>query len=1216
MSLHDYFDGEYDDRSDVDNVTLISKLDVSHPLHLHPNDSVALTVVSVKLKGSENYQVWSCAMLLALEGKNKTGFIDGSCRRSNTDEVELKETYDKVDGYVTFSLHHKIHTLSQNGSSIADYYHKLNVLWKQFDALIELPRYTCYAADDFKKHNQLMKLMQFLMGLDDTYMQIRSFILSGETLPDVRSAYAIISSEESHMILTGSMSGTSQRSQTSAFNVNAPNRGNFQRSQTFTSFSRPSNNNRPNDNGNRRTVRGSTLVCENCSFNSHSIDKCIKIIGYPADYGKRKAGSNFKGKNVSNNAVGSSSSNGFSDEQMATLISLIKENYVNIRYHLGVEDKDGRLNVLPMLDRLAARVRISSLSGMSLVAGSDWSCEQHTTLVAHIEPFVYNGVGKEDDGERAQHKMEYDIRVNERLMQTTKDKVDSCRALKAILDIRTISDEEPNGLELAKPSILGKRLDNTQKPIVVRQTECGLSMKERESPKPRFRLPVDSDNDLSKPVTTHHLPKRRESAPAKPHHYDCTKPSLDIPNQCESEQALNVSAGTLLSTAVQASVVNVKWCLLKITLQAPFLNVKMMSDHNSSDLAPQRQEMSVENVSSGLVPQGQKASDYDNSDPMPLRQNVVPSAEKTDSSQQGLEFLFSPLLEEYYNPTHGLAEENNNDQAPNASFQEAEFINPFCTRVQEIGESSSRNIDNTDVHSFQPQSHDYRWTRDHPLEQVRGNPTMPVQTRRQLATDPEMCMFALTVSIVEPKNIKEAMADSAWIEAMQDELHQFDRLKVWELVDKPFGKMIIKLKWLWKNKKDEDQTVIRNKARLVAKGYAQEEGIDFEESFAPVARLEAVRIFVAHAAHKSFPIYQMDVKTAFLNGPLKEEVYVAQPEGFVDPDHPEKVYLLRKALYGLKQAPRAWYDELSNFLMSKGFTKGTIDPTLFKIKYGEDILLVQIYAKYALEILKKHNMDNCHSIGTPLATKPKLDADLSGEPVDQSDYRSKIGSLMYLTSSRPDLVQAVCYCARYQARPTQKHLKEVKRIFKYLKGTINMGLWYPKDSGFELTAFSDADHAGCLDTRKSTSGGIQFLGDKLVSWMSKKQNCTAMSSAEAEYVALSASCAQVMWMRTQLQDYGFNYNKIPLYCDSQSAIAISCNPVQHSRTKHIHTRYHFIKEQVENGIIELYFVRTEYQLADMFTKALPEDRFKYLVRRIGMRCLTPAELEVLTNETA
>nr|GFB11044.1 copia-type Pol polyprotein [Tanacetum cinerariifolium] len=252
------------------------------------------------------------------------------------------------------------------------------------------------------------------------------------------------------------------------------------------------------------------------------------------------------------------------------------------------------------------------------------------------------------------------------------------------------------------------------------------------------------------------------------------------------------------------------------------------------------------------------------------------------------------------------------------------------------------------------------------------------------------------------------------IEAMQEELYHFDRLQVWQLVDKPFGKTVIRLKWLWKNKKDEDQTVICNKARLVAKGYAQEDGIDFEESFVPVARLKAVRIFIAYAAYKSFPIYEMEVKTAFLNGPLKEEVYVAQPDRFVDPDHPDK-------------------------------------------------------AKYALEILHKHGMEKGQSIGTPMATKPKLDAALSGNPVNQTDYCSKIGSLMYLTSSRPDIVQA--------------------------------------GSSFGLTAFLDADHAGCIDSRKSTSRGIQFLGDKLVSYMSKKQNCTAMSSAEAKYVALSARCA-------------------------------------------------------------------------------------------------------------
>ncbi|GJU63319.1 retrovirus-related pol polyprotein from transposon TNT 1-94 [Tanacetum coccineum] len=268
----------------------------------------------------------------------------------------------------------------------------------------------------------------------------------------------------------------------------------------------------------------------------------------------------------------------------------------------------------------------------------------------------------------------------------------------------------------------------------------------------------------------------------------------------------------------------------------------------------------------------------------------------------------------------------------------------------------------------------------------------------------------------------------------------------------------------------------------------------------------------------------MDIKKAFLYGPLKEEVYVNQPDGFVDPYHPDQVYRLKKALYGLKQAPRAWYDELSNFLVSKGFSKGSIDPTLkFDMSMMGELkffLGIQIHqsprgifinqAKYAQEILKKHGMTSCDSIGTPMATK-HLDADLSGTPVDQTKYRSMVGALMYLTASRPDIVHATCYCARYQAKPTEKHLTAVKRIFRYLKDSINMGLWYPKDTGFELTAFSDSDHAGCLDSRKSTSGGIQFLGgDKLVSWSSKKQDCTSMSLAEAEYVSLSACCAQVL----------------------------------------------------------------------------------------------------------
>ncbi|GJT21787.1 retrovirus-related pol polyprotein from transposon TNT 1-94 [Tanacetum coccineum] len=441
-------------------------------------------------------------------------------------------------------------------------------------------------------------------------------------------------------------------------------------------------------------------------------------------------------------------------------------------------------------------------------------------------------------------------------------------------------------------------------------------------------------------------------------------------------------------------------------------------------------------------------------------------------------------------------------------------------------------------------------------------------------------------------------------------------LQVWELVPCPDKVVLIKLKWIYKVKTDEFGGVLKNKARLVAQGFKQEEGIDFEESFAPIARIEAIRIFVANAANKNMLIFQMDVKTAFLNDELKEEVYVSQPEGFVDQDNPSHVYKLKKAMCGLKQAPRAWYDMLSNFLISQHFSKGAVDPTLFAQKAGNDLLLVQIYVDNIIFAstntalcnefsnlmtikFKMSMMGQIDSVDTPMVEKNKLDEDLQGTPFDATLYRGMIESLMYLTSSRPDLIYAVCLCARYQAKPTKKHLNVVNQIFRYQKGTINMGLWYPKDTGMSLTAYSDADHTGCQDTRRGTSGSAQFLGDKLVSWSSKKQKSTAILSIEAEYIALFGCCAQILWMRSQLTDYGFQINKIPLYCDNKSAIVLCCNNVQHSRAKHIDVRYHFIKEQVENGILELYFVRTEYQLADIFTKPLSRERFNFLIEKLA-----------------
>ncbi|GJY96449.1 uncharacterized mitochondrial protein-like protein [Tanacetum coccineum] len=383
------------------------------------------------------------------------------------------------------------------------------------------------------------------------------------------------------------------------------------------------------------------------------------------------------------------------------------------------------------------------------------------------------------------------------------------------------------------------------------------------------------------------------------------------------------------------------------------------------------------------------ASECNNSEPGINYMNFQDSSEDSQSmpSKTDLDNLFGPLYEEYYETSspevlnNSAANTLDNDNTSSSSefvqkyvayFNENVFYNAPPTPAFEEAESSSTYQDPSNMHEFhQKHRSSDKWTKNHPIEQV-------------------------IVSTIEPKNIKEAMLDASWIESMQDELNQFKRLDIWEL------------------------------SRLVAKGYGQDKGIDFEKSFALVARLEALRIFMAYAAHKNFPIYQMDVKTI---------------------------------------------DEIKFFLR------------LHVHLSPRGIFICQ--SQCTMDLLKKHGMEKCDTISTPMATT-KLDADLHGTQVDQTKYHTMIGGLMYLTDSRPDIAFATFVCARYQARPTEKHLKEVKRIFRYLSLTINIGLWYSKDSGFELIAYSDADLAGCNDDCKSTSRGIHFLGDKLVSWSSKK----------------------------------------------------------------------------------------------------------------------------------
>ncbi|GJW55084.1 retrovirus-related pol polyprotein from transposon TNT 1-94 [Tanacetum coccineum] len=487
---------------------------------------------------------------------------------------------------------------------------------------------------------------------------------------------------------------------------------------------------------------------------------------------------------------------------------------------------------------------------------------------------------------------------------------------------------------------------------------------------------------------------------------------------------------------------------------------------------------------------------------------------------------------------------------------------------------------------------------------------------------------------------------------MQEELNQFVANDIWELVPQPRNMTIIGTKWVFRNKLDENGIVSRNKARLVAQGYNQQEGIDYDETYASVARLESIRILLAYACALDFKLFQMDVKSAFLNGFINEEVYVAQPPGFIDFEKLDHVYKLKKALYGLKQAPKAWYDRLKAFLIKHEYKMGMVDNTLFTKKKSSNLIIVQIYvddiifgstcqdmcdefakimhdefemsmmgelnfflglqikqmedgiffnqSKYIKEMLKKFGLEDSKPMKTPMSSDTKLTKDEECESVDSTKYRGMIGSLLYLTTSRPDIMFSVCLCARFQEAPKTSHLEAVKRIFRYIKGTTHLGLWYPKGTGIETVVYADSDHAGDYVDRKSTSGICTFVGCCLTSWFSKKQTALAISTTEAEYVSAGKACQQALWMKQALIDYDVRLDDVPIMCDNKGAIDLSKNPVQHSRTKHIEIRHHFLRDNVQKEHISIKKVPSVDNIADILTKPLKRESFNYLCLSLGM----------------
>uniref|UniRef100_A0A2N9EQQ9 Reverse transcriptase Ty1/copia-type domain-containing protein n=1 Tax=Fagus sylvatica TaxID=28930 RepID=A0A2N9EQQ9_FAGSY len=496
--------------------------------------------------------------------------------------------------------------------------------------------------------------------------------------------------------------------------------------------------------------------------------------------------------------------------------------------------------------------------------------------------------------------------------------------------------------------------------------------------------------------------------------------------------------------------------------------------------------------------------------------------------------------------------------------------------------------------------------------------------------------------------------------AMRDELTALDQNHTWDLIPRHPGMNIVGSRWVFKTKLKSDGSIERFKARLVAKGYNQLAGLDFHETFSPVIKPTTIRLVLSLAVTCGWSLRQLDVKNAFLHGTLQEVVYMEQPLGFQNSLHPSHVCRLRKALYGLKQAPRAWFDRFSSFLLTLGFVCSSADSSLFIFRSSHHVILLLVYVddiiltsnhtpslnalisllgskfsmkdlgslhyflgiqvqpfvdgiflsqhKYACEILARASMTGCKPIGTPLAQKLKLQHE-GGPLVDATNYRSIVGALQYLTLTRPDLTHAVNLVCQFMHQPGTSHFQAVKRILRYLQGTLDYGIRLLSHSSLNLYGFSYANWAGCPDTRRSTTGYCIYLGANCISWASKKQATVSRSSAEAEYRAMASATAELTWLTYLMRDLGISPSTTPtLFCDNTSALHMTVNPVFHARTKHIELDFHFVREKVAAGAITTRYIPSQAQIADIFTKAVSKDTFHKFRLKLGVLPPPPSSL--------
>ncbi|GMI99394.1 hypothetical protein HRI_003608700 [Hibiscus trionum] len=1204
--------------------------DPSSEFYIHPNENPALVLTSSLLTGS-NYHGWARSMKMSLISKNKISFVDGSIKEPRKDEenyrawvkcnnlvlswlqralspeiaqsviwidnaselwVDLFDRFNQGDVVRISDLLQEFYSLQQGSLSVTTYHTQLKVLWDEISNLRPLGPCDCNAV----KYRKQDFILRFLRGLNESFSVQKSQILMMKPMPAINQIFAFIIQHERTL---GSVIPLCDSNVLMAGRFSGPVSG------KNADYRVDNNWRKPPSNFNKKPV------CSHCGIVGHTVDKCYRKHGFPPGYKTRNQSSKVNQVHSESLPNADSQFLGFTKEQYDGLVNLLQERASGSTFlHSSVESQQpSQVNALTSVFH-SGPVTVPEDSGIILSSFSDGDCfNSNVVSNGSVVSWIVDSGATDHIINNINFFKNYETDVKSwRTIGIAKQShglyqldMSVCSFSNSVACIVSL---ELWHARLGHPSSQRMKffatLDSTIPSGSLYDCEVCHLAKQKRLPFPISTTSVENVFDLVHMDIWGPFPVKS----LYDHSYflsvidDKSRYLWVFPMKDKSEvRNLIVQFYTLVEVQFGKKIKTLRTDNGKeFEMNQFFKDKEIQKDSDKASSA-------VTKTTASLVPES-------------IQVHVTNPNQTSESISHD-------------NPCHTSAHPTSVD------FPQSSVLSSRPSRNRQLPQRfKDYNVD---------------------LPQVRSTPhsiSQVVSYHNISSAHDSYINNAVILS--EPKTYNQAIKHACWTKAMEEEIKALELNETWELVPLPPGKSTIGCKWVFKTKLKSDGTLERYKARLVAKGYTQQSGIDFLETFSPVAKINTIRALMAVSAAKNWNLHQLDINNAFLHGFLQEEVYMDLPQGFQS-SNSNLVCKLKKSLYGLKQASRKWNERLTSTLLSLHFKQASSDTSLFVKGTGPNFIALAVYVddiivaspslseisaiktilhdtfkikdlgnlkfflglevarssaginlcqrKYTLDLLQDTGFLGSKPAKTPIVKTVKLSKTEGNPLVDITEYRRLIGRLVYLTNTRPDIAYPVQQLSQFLACPTDVHLTAAHRVLRYLKGSPGQGLFFPASNKLSLSAFSDSDWASCPDSRRSITGFCVFLGDALISWKSKKQQTVSRSSTEAEYRALAAITCELQWFNYLFSDLQIDISSANLYCDNHSAIRLAENPVQHERTKHIEIDCHLIREKIQKGIIKLLPVSSHQQLADCFTKALPTTDFIKSIGKLGIQNL-------------